>query len=315
MKVLVTGPDGFVGNAVCSQLLAKGRQVRGAQWKAALLTESCESVIVGNIDSRTEWGLALENIDAVVHLAARVHIMDDTAEDPLKAFREVNVAGTRHLAEAAAKAGVKRFVFISSIKVNGESTSGRSAYSEKDDPAPEDPYGISKYEAEIALREIEAESGMEVVILRPPLLYGPSVKANFLKLIQFVDKGIPLPLGGIHNKRSLLSLTNFSDLISQCIEAPAAGGKTFLVSDGDDVSSPELVCRIAKALGKSSRLLPLPENIMKLAGKLTGKSEQVQRLCSSLQIDSSNVRKTLDWQPPCTMEQELEMVAKWFESL
>lgn len=384
MKILVTGPDGFVGSAVCAKLIADGLDVRGAQWRSArgqksevggqspeggsqwsedgdLQTANSkpqtepQMVPIGNICGSTDWSSALVGVDAVVHLAARVHIMDDTSADPLAAFREVNVEGTRRLAECAAKAGVKRFVFISSIKVNGEATelpvngepgivNGKAtkspvnreslsgdgdssehstinhepvtinpaAFSEKDAPSPEDPYGQSKYEAEVALRKIEAETEMEVVILRPPLLYGPGVKANFLKLIQLVYKGIPLPLGGIKNKRSLLSLTNFADLISKCVTDKQAAGQMFLVSDGDDVSSGELVERIAKALGKSPRLLPVPEGLMNLAGKLTGKSAQVQRLCSSLQIDASKVRKTLDWTPPVTMEQELARVAEWY---
>ena len=339
-QILVTGPDGFVGSAVCSKLLIDGLQCRGAQWKSAPLSEGCESVVVGDINADTDWSTALEGIDAVVHLAARVHIMDDTAEDPLAAFREVNVEGTRRLAEEAAKAGVKRFVFISSIKVNGEETGGRksacppkleerrrkvsdrgsedrakncsAAFSEGDTPNPEDPYGISKYEAEVALRKIEAETGMEVVILRPPLLYGPGVKANFLKLIQLVNKGIPLPLGRIRNKRSLLGLTNFADLISRCVTDDRAAGETFTACDGDDVSSGELVRRIAVALGKKSHLLPVPEGLMQLAGKLTGKGDHVQRLCSSLQIDSTHVRTILDWAPPFTMKQELEKIAFWY---
>ena len=347
MKILVTGPNGFVGKKVCERLIAADLDVRGALRKAAPLPDRCESAVVGNIDASTDWSLALTGIDVVVHLAARVHIMNETAADPMAAFREVNVDGTRHLAEEAAKAGVKRFVFISSIKVNGEATlqsRGRrsedgsqtteasnerpgtksrglsarnlsAAFSERDTPHPEDPYGRSKYEAELVLREIEASTGMEVVILRPPLLYGPGVKANFLKLIQLVDKGIPLPLGGVKNKRSLLSLSNFSDVISKCVTDPRAGGQTFTVCDGDDVSSGELVERIAKALGKNPRLLPVPEWLMKFAGKLTGKSEQVQRLCSSLQVDSSHVRETLDWNPPVTMDEELLRVAEWYRSL
>ncbi len=365
MNVLVTGPDGFVGTAVCAQLLADGLHARGAQWKPAPLPNGCESVVVGDIDAQTDWSAALHGIDAVVHLAARVHIMDDMAEDPLAAFRKVNVAGTRRLAEEAAKAGVRRFVFISSIKVNGEETGGqraevgmsavdlakaagqksacppklgerrrqsvrgrsekvprtknkapgtknRPAFSEKNMPNPEDPYGISKYEAEVALRNIEAASAMAVVILRPPLLYGPGVKANFLKLIQLVDRGIPLPLGGIPNRRSLLSLTNFSDLISRCVTDDRAAGETFTVCDGDDVSTEELVKRIAQALGKKPRIVPVPERLMKLAGQLTGKAAQVQRLCNSLQIDSSHVCDTLRWKPPISMGNELARVAEWY---
>ena len=373
MKILVTGSNGFLGSAVCAQMLASGLRVRGTQRTAmkqrsevgdqrseartavgAQISEAGdlqtissklptasepqaitndqssthpEIVVVGNIDANTDWTAALEGVDAVVHLAARVHVMDDTAEDPLVAFRTVNVEGTRRLAESAAKAGVRRFVFISSIKVNGESTEVRGQesdvrnrgqsdilmFSESDTPAPADPYGISKWEAEVALRKIEAESGMEVVILRPPLLYGPGVKANFLKLIRLVNKGIPLPLGGIRNQRSLLSLTNFADLISKCVTDNRAAGHTFLVSDGDDVSSGELVARIAIALGKKPRLLPVPEGLMVLAGKLTGMSAQVDRLCGSLQIDSTYVRKSLDWTPPVSMAQELARVAEWYQ--
>lgn len=340
MKILVTGPDGFVGSAVCTKLISDDLHVRGALRtessvnRESVMVNGMESLVVGDIDAHTEWSTALDGIEAVVHLAARVHIMDDSAEDPLTAFREVNVAGTRRLAEEAAKAGVKRFVFVSSIKVNGEATEATSspvngestaspvngesvivnctAFSECDTPAPQDPYGVSKMEAEQVLRKIEAETGMEVVILRPPLLYGPGVKANFLKLIQLADKGIPLPLGGIKNKRSLLSLTNFADLISRCVTDPRAAGETFTVCDGDDVSSAELVRRIAQALDKKPRLLPIPEGWMRLAGKLTGKSAQVDRLCGSLVIDSSHVCKTLDWQPPCTMQAELARVAAWY---
>ncbi len=340
-KVLVTGSTGFLGQAVCAQLEADGFEVRGAL-RFAVGGQSSEDrgqielpsginhqrslpefTVVGDINGLTDWAEALESVDVVVHLAARVHIMDDTAQDPLAAFREVNVEGTRRLAEAAVNAGVKRFVFVSSIKVNGEQTAARSAlecggsgtalaFSERDKPAPEDPYGQSKYEAEQVLREIEAATGMEVVILRPPLLYGPGVKANFLKLIRIVDKGIPLPLGGIDNQRSLLGLTNFADLIVTCITDARAAGQTFTVCDGEDVSSAELVRRIAKALGRKPRLLPVPEGLMRLAGTCTGKTAQVQRLCSSLRIDSSHVCQTLDWNPPCTMEEELSRTAKFF---
>jgi nucleoside-diphosphate-sugar epimerase len=331
----------------CKRLLADEIDVCCAQRTASPLAAGCESAVVGNISQSTNWSNALTGIETVIHLAARVHYMDDTATDPLAAFRGVNVDGTDQLAKEAAKAGVNRFVFISSIKVNGEATLRSSvreskderatpkvssekrktesleqrdkalppAFSERDQPNPQDPYGQSKYEAEVALRKIEASTGMEVVILRPPLLYGPGVKANFLKLIQLVDMGVPLPLGGIKNKRSLLSLTNFVDAILKCVTDPIAGGKTFTICDGDDVSSGELVERIAKALGKPARLLPVPEWLIQISGKLTGKSAQVHRLCSSLQVDSSHIRKTLDWKPPITMDEELERVAKWYKSL
>jgi nucleoside-diphosphate-sugar epimerase len=339
MKVLVTGAGGFVGSAVCAQLQADGLGVRGTYRKCASpetnpptiypSATAPERVEVGDINAATQWGAALDGVDAVVHLAARVHSMDDPAVDPMDAFREVNVAGTRRLAQAAAKAGVKRFVFISSIKVNGEQTvhlmterkhadaRGRpynSMFSERDEPAPEDSYGQSKHEAEIVLREIEASSGMEVVILRPPLLYGPGVKANFLKLIKLVDKEIPLVLGGIQNQRSLLSLSNLAALISVCVSDARAAGHTFTVCDGEDVSTAELVRRIAAALGKKARLINLPEGLMRFAGKLTRRSAQVDRLCGSLVIDSSHAREVLDWNPPFTMEQELAKLAVWYRS-
>jgi len=232
--VLITGPDGFVGTEVCGALLRRNHLVRGAQWKAGPIPSGCESVIVGDINGNTNWETALNDIDAIVHLAARVHVMNDRSDDPLSAFREVNVEGTRQLAECAAAAGVQHFLFISSIKVNGESTNGRP-FSEEDVPKREDPYGMSKWEAEQLLRQIEASTDMSVTILRPPLLYGPGVKANFLRLITLVDKGIPLPLGSIENRRSLLGLGNLADLIGCCIEDPFAIGETFVVSDGQDL--------------------------------------------------------------------------------
>lgn len=311
-KVLVTGPDGFVGTAVCNKLVTNKTNVRGAQWQKAPLPPQCESVVVGDICADTDWSDALRNIDTVVHLAARVHIMNDTAGNPLAEFRKTNVDGTEALAKAAATAGVKRFVFISTIKVCGEQTNPGCPFTEHN-LAPEDPYAISKKEAEDKLKNIAESSGMEFVILRPPLLYGPGVKANFLKLIQLVDKRIPLPLGGIKNKRSLLGLSNFANLISTCVTHPNAANQTFVVSDNDDVSTPELIKRIASALGKRPHLLPIPEWMMKAAGAAVGKSAQVHRLCSSLQIDSSYVRKKLDWQPPHTMTEELEKVAAWFK--
>jgi len=334
-KILVTGPDGFVGAAVCHELLHRKYFVRGAQWYDTPLSAGCESVVVGDIGAETDWSDALSEVDAVVHLAARVHIMQDRADDPLMEYRKVNVRGTQSFAEEAAKAGVKQFVFLSSVKVNGEFTeqeisksvnhlssgltskaviSPQEVFKETDDACPEDPYAISKWEAEQVLWNIETRTGMAVTILRSPLIYGPGIKANFLKLIQLIDRGIPLPFGCIHNKRSLMGLTNLVDLICCSLKHPAAANKTFLVSDGEDVSTPELVQRIAQALGKNPRLLPIPEWVMKLGSKLTGKSAQIKRLCSSLLIDSSKVRRILGWRPACTMEEELARVAKWFRN-
>jgi len=330
VRILVTGPDGFIGSAVCRDLVQKGYSVRGAQWQQAPLPEGCESFIVGDIGEGTEWMTALAGVDAVVHLAARVHVMHDRAADPLAEFRSVNVHGTRKLAEAAAQAGVEKFIFLSSVKVNGEHTvlpdaekghedfsGGRvlnrraGAFTATDEPRPEDPYGISKWEAEQYLREIELRTGMKVTILRPTLVYGPGVKANFLKLVQCVERGIPLPFGCIRNKRSFIGLGNLIDIICRCLEHPSAAGETFLVSDGDDVSTPELIRRIARAFGKEPRLLPVPEWVIKAAGIMTGKSDQVQRLCGSLQVDSSRLQRSLNWRAPYTMADELERVARW----
>lgn len=319
--ILVTGPEGFVGMQLCRELLRRGNSILGAKrGTKAYDLPHFHTIDVGDIGPATDWTSALAGVDAVVHLAARVHMMQDTAADPLAEFRKVNVEGTRRLAEASAQAGVKRFVFLSSVKVNGESTDpsstcigrGERLFTEADAPQPEDAYSVSKWEAEKVLREIEQRTGIEVVIIRSPLIYGPGVKANFLKLIQLIEHGMPLPFGGIRNQRSLLSLTNLVELLCCCLEHPKVAGETFLMSDGDDVSTPELVRRIAQALGKPARLLPVPEWVMKLGGTMTGKSNQVKRLCSSLQVDSSKIRRVLGWAPPCSMAEELARVAAWY---
>ncbi len=315
MKVLITGPDGFIGTKLCQIMIQNHILVYGALQQPIALPQGCESIVIGDIEKNVDWSPALENIGTLVHLAARVHVMQDTAADPLEEFRKVNVEGTRRLAEKAAEAGVGRFLFLSSVKVNGEKTEQLTGpFTESSEEKPEDPYAVSKWEAEQVLREIEARTGMEVVIIRPPLIYGPGVKANFLKLIQLVDRGIPLPFGLIKNRRSFLSLTNIADLICHCLEHPAAGGQTFLASDGEDVSTPELVRRISKALGRPARLLPVPEWLMKFGGTITGKSAQVDRLCGTLQIDSSKVRNLLGWTVPSSMEEELAKIAEWYKS-
>ena len=308
-RILVTGPDGFVGTEVCGALLERKHMVRGAQWTAGPMPKGCESVVVGNIDANTNWDNALKDVDTIVHLAARVHVMNDTARDPLSAFREVNVEGTRRLAECAAAAGVQHFIFISSIKVNGESTADKP-FTEGDVSNPEDSYAISKWEAEQVLREIEAETGMGVTILRPPLIYEPGVKANFLKMIQFVKKGIPLPFGSINNKRSLLGLGNFADLICRCVEEDAAKGETFVVSDGKDVSTADLVRKISVALKKKPRVVSVSPSLLRLLGCLTGKQAMIKRLTESLVIDSSKVRSVLNWTPSYSMEEELVRTVK-----
>ncbi len=328
--VLVTGAEGFVGSELTAELLRRDCRVVKARRSSRAGRESCKQglvplhkvcqvsnpsfghVEVGDIGPDTDWTTALSGIDAVVHLAARVHMMRDTAGDPLAEFRRVNVEGTCSLAKAAAKAGVRRLVFLSSVKVNGEATGkGERPFRETDLPHPEDDYGLSKWEAEQALKEIARQKGIEVAVIRPPLVYGPSVKANFLNLIRLIESGVPLPLGSIRNQRSFIGLKNLVDLICRCLSHSAAAGETFLASDGYDVSTPELIRLVASALGKNVRLFSVPEWLVRAGGAISGKSKELMRLCGSLQIDSSKARQMLDWTPPCTMVEELTRVAAW----
>ena len=251
-------------------------------------------------------------ISTVVHCAARVHVMDDDAADPLREFRRINVDGTLRLATQAAEAGVRRFVFISSIKVNGESTVLGRPFTAQQAPAPIDPYGVSKWEAEQLLRKLSAETAMEVVIIRPVLVYGPGVKANFLNMMRWLYKGVPLPLGAIHNKRSLVALDNLVDLIVTCIDHPKAANQTFLVSDGEDLSTTELLRRMSQALGKRPRLLPVPAWMLETAANVVGKQSIAQRLCGSLQVDISHTRERLGWTPPVSVDAALRKTAQHF---
>src|SRR4030067_9709 len=296
MKLMITGANGFVGQALCKRLAAEGRQLIGTVLSAndaAKLPEGVRTFQIESIGSDTDWSDALAGVDAVVHLAARVHVMNDTVSDPLFAFRQINVAGTERLARMAATTGIKRFVYISSVKVNGE---GREKpFTEHDIPAPEDPYGISKWEAEQVLHKVAKDTGLEIVILRPPLVYGPGVKANFFSLLKFLDRAIPLPLSSINNLRSLIYVGNLVDAIITCITHHMSVGQKYLVSDGEDVSTPELIRRVAAALGRPARLFPFPPSLMRFAGKLIGKTDAVDRLVSSLTIDSSKIRRGLGW--------------------
>jgi len=310
-RALVTGPNGFVGYLVCNELLKRNHIVRAAQWKADYIPKACESSIVGNIDADTDWKLALKDVDTVLHLAARVHVMDDTAADPIPAFRKVNVEGTRRLAECAAKAGVEHFIFVSTIKVHGEATEN-NPFAEADDASPEEPYSISKWEAEQLLREIEASTDMSVTILRPPLIYGPRVKANFYRLFMMVAKGVPLPFRAVINKRSLLGLSNFADLICRCMEHPAARSETFVLSDGNDLSTPDLVRKIGCALEKKPRLIAVNPYVLRMLGYISGKYNVVKRLTESLEIDSSKVQRMLDWKAPFSIDDELARTAEWY---
>jgi nucleoside-diphosphate-sugar epimerase len=307
MKTLVTGATGFVGRALCAELAQTGHEAVPAVREARGLGAEC---VVGQIDANTDWRAALTGALAVVHLAARVHVMHDKASDPLAAFRAVNTAGTLNLARQCVAAGVRRFVFISSIKVSGE---GRAQpYTESDPQSPMGAYAISKWDAEQGLREIELETGMEVVILRPPLVYGPGVGANFLRLMRTVEKGWPLPLGRVDNRRSLLYLGNFTDAIRLCLEHPAAAGKTFLLSDGEDISSAELVRRMAQAMHRPARLLPVPVSLLRAVGTLIRRSAEMDRLLGSLAVDSSKICRELGWRPPFSVEAGLKETVRWY---
>jgi nucleoside-diphosphate-sugar epimerase len=302
MKILVTGATGFIGKALSHALRNSGFDLRVAvRQRDIKLPIDYEVVRIGDIGPQTDWQEALIGVDTVIHLAARVHIMNDQEADPVEAFRKVNVLGTERLARMAAKAGVKRFIFISSVKVNGEGA--LRPYTEKDIPGPQDAYGISKQEAEDLLACIAVETGLQTVILRLPLVYGPGVKANFKNLIKIAGSGLPLPFKGINNRRSFLYLGNLVDAINTCITHPLAAGETFLVSDGQDVSTPDLIKMIACAMNKKTVLFSLPPGILKVLCKIAGKTEELEKLTGSLLVDSSKIRNLLGWKPPFTLEE------------
>lgn len=308
-EVLVTGATGFVGHAVVGKLAVDGSfdgVVAAVRRDDVSWPMSVMPVVVGDLLPTTDWSEALHGVDAVVHCAARVHVMQDDSTDPLSAYREVNVDGTHNLARQAAQAGVRRFVFVSSIKVNGESTLPGRAFSADQEPAPLDAYGLSKLEAERGLWKIAAQTGMEVVIVRPPLVYGPGVKANFASMMRWVSRGVPLPLGRINNARSMVALSNLVDLLVTCLKHPAAAGQTFLVSDGEDVSTTELLRRTARAMGKRALLLPVPASWLEVVAALLGKRAMAQRLCGSLQVNIDKTRSMLGWAPPLTLDQGLK---------
>lgn len=275
--------------------------------------DGAETVVIGSLSSDTDWSEALKNVEQVVHLAARVHVMNDKCSDPLAEFRRVNVEGTVALARQAAVAGVRRFVFLSSVKVNGEFTKPGHPFTADAVPAPEDPYGVSKYEAEQLLRQIAAETGMEVVIIRPPLVYGPGVKANFESMRRWLARGVPLPLAAVtNNRRSLVALDNLVNLIVTCLNHPAAANQTFLVSDGEDLSTAELLKRMSAAMGKPARLFYLPPTLLKLGANVLNRPGIYQRLCGSLQLDIAKTRQLLGWTPPTSLDEGLRRAAEGF---
>jgi nucleoside-diphosphate-sugar epimerase len=315
MKILVTGANGFIGRTFCKRMKVEGYHVLGAFRNTAQISGlplGVQTVQIGSICSETNWSNALIGIDKIVHLAAQVNVLRKNAADPIAAFRKINVDGTKCLAQQAVKAGVRRFVYLSTVKVYGE---GRSApYNEEDIPDPQDAYSVSKWEAEKVLNKISDETGMNTVILRSPLVYGPRVKTNFLRFMKLVDRGIPLPLECVNNRRSLIYLDNLVDAMIACIEHPKATGQTYFVSDGKDVSTPELIRLISKAMGKKARLFSFPPSILKTIGKITCRSQEIDRLIGSLCVDSCKIRTMLGWYPPYTPEEGIRKTVLWYNN-
>jgi nucleoside-diphosphate-sugar epimerase len=306
VNILLTGATGFVGKRLARHIDQNTAHTLTCAVRQQYLVHYGSEVQVDGFSSGTDWSAALHGQTTVIHTAARAHVMNDKSEDPVQEFRQVNVDGTLKLARQAADAGIQRFVFVSSIKANGEQTALGQPYTPEDQPAPEDPYGLSKLEAEQGLRELASETGMEVVIIRPPLVYGPGVKGNFASMIRLVEKGLPLPLGAIHNKRSLVALDNLVDLIITCIDHPAAANQVFLAGDGEDLSTTELLRAVASAMGKPSRLVPVPSGLLMAGATMLNKKAMAKRLLGSLQVDISKAQNLLGWEPPLSVEEGLK---------
>ncbi|MDH3514518.1 MAG: NAD-dependent epimerase/dehydratase family protein [Gammaproteobacteria bacterium] len=315
--VLVTGPTGYIGRAMIAALLQEGYSVRAALRQninagSGDVDKQVRPHVVGDIGPTTDWKAALNNVQAVVHLAARVHVMDERAPDPLAEYRRVNTHGTLRLAAMAALSGVRRFVYVSTVKVNGEETAG-APFRESDPPRPCGPYAVSKWEAEQGLLRIAADTGMEIVIARPPLVYGPGVGGNFRAMLKWIQRGIPLPLASIRNQRSLVGLGNLVNLLLLCVFHPAAAGEIFLVADGEDLSTPELIQRMALALDRKPRLFPFPVPLLSASARLLGMNNACDRLCGSLTVDSGKARRLLAWNPPSSVNEELRNTAEWYQ--
>ena len=308
--VLITGANGFVGRALCEFLSGRRRAFQPVVRASREPIGCVVPCMVGEIGAHTDWSSAVDGVSEVVHLASRVHVMNESGGNVAALYREANTLGTLRLAQQAATAGVKRFVFVSSVKVNGEERD--AAYSEDDRPDPIGPYATSKRDAEVGLREIADRSGMEVVVIRPPLVYGPGVKANFLSMMRWLYRGVPLPLGAIHNKRSLVGLANLLDLLVICLDHPAAANQTFFVSDGEDLSTTELFVRMGAALGKPAWLIPVPAWMLAAGASMLGKRDLSQRLCGSLCVDVSKARNLLGWSPPVSVDEELRRTAEHY---
>jgi nucleoside-diphosphate-sugar epimerase len=314
LRVLVTGATGFIGTALIGRMAGAGRHIVRATVRrnSGELPQAVERIATEDLSPDANWQQSLRDVDTVIHLAARVHVIHDSAVDPVAEFHRVNVEGTLSFAQQAAAANVRRFIFLSSIKVNGEATLPGKPYKADDVPAPVGPYSVSKLEAEGVLRRLSLETGMETVIIRPPLVYGPGVKANFLSMMHWLTRGIPLPLGAIDNRRSLVALDNLVDLIVTCIDHPAAANQIFLAGDGEDLSTAELLRRLGKFLGKPARLVPVPPAVIITVARILGKREIAQRLLGSLQVDIRKNKDVLGWEPPFTVDHGLEAVARWY---
>ncbi len=312
-RVLVTGATGFVGRTLCELLDLRGYLVRAAsRGDAPPQVGVTETIRVGEISSKTDWAAALRDVDCVVHAAARAHVLNDPLANE-RLYVETNANGTRKLADAAAEAGVRRLVYVSSVKVNGEQ-SGGGGFTADDEPHPADAYGVSKRLGEQHVMETSRRTGMEAAVVRPPLVYGCGVRANFLRLMQWVDKRMPLPFGAIDNRRSLVSVWNLCDFLLQAIENPRANGCIWMVSDGEDLSTPQLIRRIAQQMQRPARLVPVPISVLRLLGTLSGRRGEITRLCSSLAVDVSPARNELGWVPPLSVDDALGRTVHWYLS-